>query len=56
MRWMPILPLILFLTACTRDVVEYRQVLVNPPCETLTIVDVQPVDVTTTTTTFVNYL
>jgi hypothetical protein len=55
MKWIPLLPLVLLLSACTRDVVEYRQVLVTPPCGTLTLVDVAPVDVTTTTTSFSFY-
>ena len=50
MRWMTVLPII-FLTGCivvNRDSIDYPQVLVTPPPpdKLLTIVDDNPVDVT----------
>ena len=50
MRWMTVLPII-FLTGCivvNRESIEYPQVLVTPPPpdKLLTIVDDNPVDVT----------
>lgn len=52
MKWTVLIPLALLLSACgfrNTEIVEYRQVTVVPPYETITIVDDVPVDVTTTT-------
>lgn len=53
MKWITLIPVVLILSACgyvaSTEVVEYREVLVTPPYESITIVDEEPVDVTTTT-------
>lgn len=52
MKWIALLPLTIFLASCcctNRQTIAYRQVLVAPPCETVSVVDVEPVDVSTTT-------
>ncbi|VEG91293.1 hypothetical protein [Legionella spiritensis] len=53
MKWIALIPVIFLLSACccTRntEVVEYRQVTVAPPYQSITILDEEPVDVTTTT-------
>lgn len=52
MKWIALVPVALILSACcctNREVIAYKQVLVAPPCETVSVVDVEPVDVTTTT-------
>lgn len=51
MKWIILLTSSLWLTACgfsNNGVIEYQQVVVTPPLPQLTIVDVEPVDVTTT--------
>lgn len=50
MKKLLILPLFSLLTACTFDnthQIEYQQVIAGPSYPTLTIVDDEPVDVTT---------
>lgn len=56
MKWIPFLPVVLLLASCgfystttSTEVVEYREVIVAPPYESVSIVDEEPVDVTTTT-------
>ena len=53
MRWMLLLGVTLFMTACgtvTRtQVIEYRDVVVAPPVEEVTFIEAEPVDVTSTT-------
>jgi len=55
MKWITLIPVVLLLAACgyttinSTEVVEYREVMVAPPYETVDIVDEEPVDVTTTT-------
>lgn len=53
MKWILFIPVVFLLAACgytsSTEVVEYREVVVAPPYETVSIVDEEPVDVTTTT-------